>query len=129
MVEARQTCFFGGRVGAHTINYRHSLYSLVGAIYASASDIHIGGENYFQYNSAAQDDGGEIVHVGHRVVYLQAFLDRRLHIDVERESCLLWEGALSILVSLDRWFHIAFATDHRYSVRGRTIPTARCRAL
>ena len=83
MVEARQTCFFGGRVGAHTINYRHSLYSLVGAIYASASDIHIGGENYFQYNSAAQDDGGEIVHVGHRVVYLQAFLDRRLHIDVE----------------------------------------------
>ena len=82
MVEARQTCFFGGRV-AHTINHRHSIYSLVGVIHASASDIHIGGENHFQYNSAVQDDGGEIVHVGHRVVYLQAFLDRRLHIDVE----------------------------------------------
>ena len=84
MVEARQTCFFGGRVGAHTINYRHSLYSLVGAIYASASDINIGGEIYFQQNSAAQHDGGDIVHEGHRVVYLQAFLDRRLPIEVER---------------------------------------------
>ena len=68
---------------AYTINHTHSLYSPVGAIFASASDINIGGEIYFQYNSAAQDDGGDIVHVGHCVVYLQAFLYRRLPIDVE----------------------------------------------
>ena len=41
-------------------NQSHPLFSLVGVIYAWASDISIGGETYFQ-KSAALDDGGEIV--------------------------------------------------------------------
>ena len=43
------------------------------------------GENSFRYNSATLDDGGEIVHTGDRVVYIGAFLDRRLHYDIERQ--------------------------------------------